>query len=75
MSKSPSHIAYVVDQPKEGEARKPFWRSVGVVFQHKSGKGFDLVIHPQLAVSGRVVCTVPVERSDIPPNQIPEGME
>jgi hypothetical protein len=75
MSKHPSHIAYVIDNPKEGEERKAYWRAVGVVFSHKSGRGFDLVIHDQLAVSGRIVCTEPKERQDIPANQIPEGME
>ena len=61
MSK-PSHIAYVVNQPKAkegGETPKPFWRPVGAVFQHGKGNGFDLVIYDQIAVSGRITCTVP----------------
>ena len=57
MSK-PSHIAYVVNKPKDQPEHKGFWRSVGAVFQHKDG-GFDVVIHDQLAVSGRIVCRVP----------------
>lgn len=57
MSK-PSHIAYVVSKAKEAGG-KDFWRPVGAVFQHGKGGGFDLVIHDQLAVSGRIVCTVP----------------
>ena len=58
MSK-PSHIAYVVNK-KEPTDAKGFWRPVGAVFQHKDG-GFDVVIHDQLAVSGRIVCRVPKE--------------
>jgi hypothetical protein len=60
MSK-PSHIAYVVNKPKDDPAAKGFWRPVGVVFQHGKGGGFDVVIHDQLAVSGRITCTVPKE--------------
>jgi hypothetical protein len=60
MSK-PTHIAYVVNKPKDQPEHKGFWRPVGAVFQHKNGSGFDVVIHDQLAVSGRIVCTVPKE--------------
>lgn len=55
MSK-PTHIAYIVNKAKEGTGGKDFWRSVGAVFQHGKGGGFDLVIHDQLAISGRIVC-------------------
>jgi hypothetical protein len=64
MSK-PSHIAYVVKEPKpgahvkDGVEQKGFWRPVRAVWPHKNGGGFDLVIHDQLAVSGRIICTVP----------------
>lgn len=58
----PTHIAYVVIPPKEGTERKPIWRRVGSVFPHGRGAGFDLVIDDQLAVSGRIVCTEPVEK-------------
>ena len=59
MSKSPSHRAYVVSQPKPGSDQKGFWHEVGVVWPHKSGKGFDIVIHEGISVSGRIVCTEP----------------
>ena len=56
--RTPSHIAYVVTEPKgEGTDRKAIWREVGAVWPHRNGNGFDLVIHDQLAVSGRIVCT------------------
>jgi hypothetical protein len=62
----PSHVAYVVNEPKgahvkDGVEQKAFWRPVGAVWPHKNGAGFDVVIHDQLAVSGRIVCTVPKE--------------
>jgi hypothetical protein len=60
MSK-PTHIAYIVTEPKEGSDRKGVWREVGAVWPHKNGSGFDLVITDQLSVSGRIVIT---ERKD-----------
>ena len=57
----PSHIAYVVTETSEGRQKKAYWREVGSVWPHKNGSGFDLVIHDQLAVSGRIVIT---ERKD-----------
>jgi hypothetical protein len=71
MSK-PSHVAYVVCEPKpgahvrDGVEQKAQWRAVGAVWPHKNGGGFDLVIHDQLAVSGRIVCTVPKEKDSSP---------
>ena len=54
MSK-PTHRAYVVPA-KEGD-KKSFWHEVGVVWPHKNGKGFDVVIPEGISVSGRIVCT------------------
>jgi hypothetical protein len=62
MSK-PSHIAYIVTDPKEGSDRKAQWREIGAVWPHNNGNGFDLVIYDQISVSGRIVCT---ERKDKP---------
>jgi hypothetical protein len=61
MSK-PSHRAYVISNSKEGTPKKSFWREIGVCFPHKTGKGFDIVIHEAISVSGRIVCTVPKEK-------------
>jgi hypothetical protein len=55
----PSHRAYVVSQAKPGTDQKGFWHEVGVVWPHKSGKGFDVVIHEGISVNGRIVCTEP----------------
>jgi hypothetical protein len=62
MSK-PSHIAYVVTDPKEGSDRKAIWREVGAIWPHKNGNGFDLVLTDQIAVSGRIVCTERKEKA------------
>jgi hypothetical protein len=61
MSGKPTHIAYTVTEPKEGSDRKAIWREVGAVWKHKNGTGFDIVLHEQIAVLGRIVCT---ERKD-----------
>jgi hypothetical protein len=63
MSSKPSHRAYVVSTPKN-EGEKGFWREVGVVWKHKSGTGFDVVIHEGISVSGRIVCTEPKKDDD-----------
>jgi hypothetical protein len=57
MSTKPSHIAYIVTEPKEGTDRKAVWHAIGAVWPHKSGEGFDIVMPEGLSVSGRVVCT------------------
>ena len=57
MSK-PSHRAYLVETLPEGIDRKPRWIEVGVIWPHKQGQGFDLVIPAGVAVSGRIVCVV-----------------
>ena len=62
MSK-PTHIAYVVTNPKEGSEKEAVWNRVGAIWPHKNGNGFDLVLFDQLSVSGRIVCT---ERKDKP---------
>ncbi len=64
MTSKPSHRAYVVSQPKAGTDQKGFWHEVGVVWPHKGGKGFDVVFHGGISVSGRIVCRVPKEKDD-----------
>ena len=56
MSSTPTHIAYVVIDPKEGSDRKTSWVEVGAIWPHKSGKGFDLVIPEGISLHGRIVC-------------------
>jgi hypothetical protein len=57
MSSKPTHIAYVVTDPKEGSDKKAVWHPIGTVWPHQNGKGFDVVIPPGVTVSGRIVCT------------------
>lgn len=68
MSNKPAKIAYVVESPKE-PGGKGFWRAVGAVWPHKTGNGFDVVIHEQIAVSGRIVCIEPKEKEPEQPQQ------
>jgi hypothetical protein len=56
MTNKPTHIAYVVSEPKEGSDRKAIWLPVGAIWPHKNGEGFDLVIPEGVSVSGRIVC-------------------
>jgi hypothetical protein len=63
MSK-PSHIAYVVSEPKEGSDRKPIWREIGAVWPHKNGPGFDVVVGENISVTGRIVCTERKEKAE-----------
>lgn len=59
----PSHIAYVVTGPPGGGPdSRATWREVGILFPHRSGKGWDLLLHPQISVSGRIVITERRER-------------
>jgi hypothetical protein len=60
----PSHIAHIVTEANSGPDSRALWREIGVIWPHKSGKGFDLVIHPQLSVSGRIVCTERRDRAE-----------
>jgi len=62
----PSHIAYVVEKNPD-DTKNDFFRQVGVVWPHKNGTGFDLVLHPQLAISGRIVCTERKEKPEAGP--------
>jgi hypothetical protein len=62
MSSKPSHRAFVVTETKKGSDQKTFWHEVGVVWPHKSGKGFDVVIHEGISVTGRIVCTEPKDK-------------
>ncbi len=69
MSNKPTHIAYIVIDPREGSDRKAIWHEVGAVWPHKNGTGFDLVIPEGLSVAGRVVCTERKEKDQAAPSQ------
>jgi hypothetical protein len=60
MSNKPTHIAHIVIDPKEGN-KKLIWHEVGVVWPHKNGTGFDIVIPEGPSVAERIVC---IERKE-----------
>jgi hypothetical protein len=64
MSNRPTHIAYVVTDPREGSDKKAIWHEVGSVWPHKNGTGFDIVIPSGISVGGRIVCTERKERQE-----------
>jgi hypothetical protein len=57
MASKPSHIAWVVTEPKEGTDGKAQWREVGALWPARNGNGFVLNIHEQFSISGRIVIT------------------
>lgn len=56
----PSHSVFVVEEHKD---RDPFWHQVGSMWPAKDG-GFQLVLIPGIAVSGRIVCRPRTEKED-----------
>jgi hypothetical protein len=69
----PSHIAYTVTDNGGGPDSRATWREVGGLWPQKNGKGWLLVIHPQISVSGRVVISERRDRDK--PGDGPQGGE
>jgi hypothetical protein len=65
MADRPTHIAYIVSEPKEGSDRKAIWHEFGSVWPHRNSSGFDIVIPSGISVSGRLVCTERREREEL----------
>jgi len=51
-SRQPTHRAYSVIK-RDGQ--DDFWLNLGLVFSHKDGKGFNLMLQA-LPLDGRIVC-------------------
>jgi hypothetical protein len=51
-SRQPTHRAYSVIQ-REGQ--EDFWLNLGLVFDHKDGKGFNIILQA-FPLDGKVVC-------------------
>jgi hypothetical protein len=50
----PTHIAYDVENFKlDGKPDASSWSRIGVAFEHKDGKGFDVTLR-SLPLSGRI---------------------
>jgi hypothetical protein len=52
MSK-PTYHAYSVREYEKDGKKDSFWTKIGVVFEHKDGKGFDVVLEA-LPINGRI---------------------
>jgi hypothetical protein len=51
----PSHKAFVVEDRGEGDEKNAFWTRIGSAWPHGDGKGLNIQIAPNIAVSGRLV--------------------
>ena len=58
-SNSPTHVAYQVRESKD----KGFWTRIGVAWQHKDGKGFNIQLEC-LPLDGRVTLRTVAEKKD-----------
>ena len=58
-SKSPTHVAYHVREGKD----KGFWTRIGVAWQHKDGKGFNIQIET-VPLDGRIALRVATDKKD-----------
>jgi hypothetical protein len=64
MANKPTHRAYLVTEADDEANKKARWTEVGAVWPHGKGEGFDLVLPPGLAVSGRIVCTPVTDKAE-----------
>jgi hypothetical protein len=59
--RGPRLIANIVVPYKDGNnEEQEKWVEVGAAFPHDNGKGYNVVLHPGLAVSGKIVLTLPL---------------
>ena len=61
----PTHEIYHVRgiSAQDGSQKRGFWTKVGVMWQHKDGKGFDIVFEIQVA-EPRLVARVREEKKE-----------
>jgi len=55
---APSHIAYHV---RDGKDKKGFWTRIGVAWQHKDGKGFNIQLEVA-PLDGRILLRIATEQ-------------
>lgn len=52
---SPTHSVFLVkDLPSAGEEKKGFWTKIGAAWEHKDGKGLNIILDA-VPVDGRLV--------------------
>lgn len=54
----PFNVCIADDSQKERTGRT-YWTRVGVAFKHREGEGFNIIIAPGLAVSGKLIVMEP----------------
>lgn len=59
-AKQPTHRAYSVIR-REGQ--EDFWLNIGLVFPHKDGDGFNLMLQA-IPLDGKIVCRIVSENDD-----------
>ena len=59
-SKAPTHIAY---QVREREGQDSIWTRIGAAWQHKDGKGFNIVIEA-VPLDGRITLRVRTDKKE-----------
>ncbi|MGJ4972873.1 hypothetical protein ACQR1N_31125 [Bradyrhizobium sp. HKCCYLRH1073] len=59
-SRKPSHDAFAVS----GEGKKATWTRIGAAWPNEDGRGYNIVIAPGLAVSGKIVLREPRPQND-----------
>jgi hypothetical protein len=57
--KRPSHVAYTVQEGKEG---KSYWNRCGVAWATKDGKGFTIQLNA-IPLDGKIVLRIPENNS------------
>jgi hypothetical protein len=67
-TKQPTHRAYSVI-PREGQ--DDFWLNLGLVFPHKDGGGFNIMLQA-LPLDGKIVCRAIADNDDKGGAQEPE---
>lgn len=66
MADTKRFTASIVEEPRT-EGGKSFWREVATGFEHKDGKGLDLLIPAGLSITGRIVIREASERPEQQP--------
>ena len=63
-SRKPTHDAFAV----AGDGRNSTWTRIGAAWPNYDGKGYNIVIAPGLAVSGKIVLREPKSQGEQEPD-------